>query len=323
MDAGSGRSMVKTISIVCLSTIITIGFVCNIFAIFFLYTNRKRAIIKDIIIVVLCLINLLQLSAFCLELYLVLHDGIGDTACIASAFLVCFCTYTAIGCFLMLMLERYTAILYPFKYVIWTMRTKTKISCFLIPPVYGLFLSGAPLLGWGGYGHSTPNSTYCAFDFKGRSMSDRSFFFFVVALSFGLPLVISAVCFGRIIVELRRTAWTVKRQYGRASSISRDSHKSTNEQCISSLLTSLVYIASWLPYSIVLFFFFYKKHVSIAFEYTAIYLAKSSVVTSPIVFCLIEKRVRSFIKTKTQLSYMNDVINIKEQSNNNVIVETL
>ena len=39
-----------------------------------------------------------------------------------------------------------------------------------------------------------------------------------------------------------------------------------------------------------------RRDVPMGFELFAIYMSKSSTVTSPVVFCLIEKRVRSFLR---------------------------
>jgi len=184
------------------------------------------------------------------------------------------------------------SIVHPF----WFCNRLITVTSLVFPIIYGLILGSAPLFGWGKYGRSRPNSTYCAYDFKEKTHNDESFFYTCIVLTFGIPLIVTAICFAHIIVILHRTAYVFARKFGRSSSLSRDSRKSVHDNCISSLCTGLIYFASWVPYACVCFYFFYEEEVSLNFELLSIYLSKSSTISSPVVFCLVEKRVRKFIR---------------------------
>lgn len=288
--------MSRVANIVSLLAVLIMGMPCNIFAIHFVYKQIIKKInrsLKDKVIAVLCICNICQEMAYSIELHSAIHyHQISDGACEVAAFMICFMTYNSIGYFVMLIAERYIRIVYPFKSES-LLRKKSVIAlCIAVPVLFGFSLAVLPLAGWGRYGRSRENSTYCGYDFKGERIA--SYLFTAVAVSFWLPLLLTISCFAHIVVELRRTTVSVARQYGKNSAISRDSVRSLQEQYISSMLAALIYIVSWCPYACVCVMFFYNKHVPLEVEYFSIYMSKSCTITSPIIFCLIEKRVRNY-----------------------------
>ena len=68
------------------------------------------------------------------------------------------------------------------------------------------------------------------------------------------------------------------------------------DHSISCLLTALIYFASWVPYSVVCFISYMNKDVPVAVEYVSIYMSKSATISSPIVFCLVERKFRRFLR---------------------------
>lgn len=279
--------------------ILILSIPCNTFAITFIYKTKEKRTVKDRVITTFCVSNLWQTIGYIIELHFAVNRQITTGVCEAAAFILCFCTYTTIGCFMTLTIERYLSILYPFFYRIVFERKGVSLLSVLIPTLYGFVFAVAPLFGWGRYGPSRINSTYCAFDFKNKTLLDESFFLTVINLAFVLPICVTAICFGRILCELKRATFVARRQFGNKSMIARDSNKSVYDQSITSLLTVLIYVISWAPYAIVCFLFYNNKVVSFSLEYFAIFMAKSSTVTSPFVFCIIEKRVRRNIQQMT------------------------
>ena len=285
------------ISVICLITLILFGIVCNTFAIWYLYSKNKKQSIKDKITTSLCIINLVQVVGYVVELYSTVRGNISDSLCEFGATLICICTYTSIGCFVALLFVRYMFILYPYKYSWFASKMSATIG-FVLPLAYGLFFGTAPLLGWGRYGRSRVNATYCGFDFTDKSEKNVSFFFTTLIFTFFLPIMMTIACFAHILIELRRTATLFSTRFGRRSQIARESNKRVHEQYIYSLLNFLIYIISWAPYAVVCSYFYSDRDVSLTLEYFAIYLSKSCTISSPIIFCLIEKRVcKSFAFT--------------------------
>lgn len=288
----------KEVNIASLLIIMLLSIACNLFAIYFIKQKRSETTMKDRIITLLCLINLTPTIGFVIELYAAAREEISDRACAIAAFSVCTCTYSAIGCFVALMFERYTSIVHPFKYVVVFASRVNNFATLAFPLFVGVLLGGAPLVGWGKYGRSRANSsTYCGFDFEDKSFNHKSYFYATMVFSFLLPLTCTAICFGCIICDLRRSAMSFKRQYGKASTISRDSNKAVHQQYVSSLLTTTIYVVSWVPYAVVCFLFFHDYAVPHSVELFSIYMSKSATVTSPVIFCLIERRVVEFVRT--------------------------
>ena len=215
--------------------------------------------------------------------------------CQCTTALVCSLTYTSIGYFVVMALERYAAIVHPLKYERWFSKFITQ-TCYIIPPICGFALGTAPLFGWSRYGKTYEKSTYCEFDF--RSKGTTSYFLFTVVAMFVIPVTTTLVFFSCIIRDLRRTAASTRRKYGENSKITIATNKALNDQSISSILTGLVYIACWLPYSIICFQYFVGQEVSSTFANIGRFLAKTCTIFSPIVYCWVEKTFRKYFREK-------------------------
>ena len=214
------------------------------------------------------------------------------TLCKTSTFLICSLTYTSIGYFVVLSIERYVAIVYPFQYKSWFSHNN-QIICLLLAPLYGFSMGAAPLLGWSGYAKSQNNSLYCTFDFELKSTN--SYFIIAILLAFIGPVLVIVACVKCIIVELKCKLSRTQLKFGEKSAITVESSKAVAGHTLFSFLTGLIFIASWLPYSVVCFMYFTDHNVSDELETVAKYLSKSSTISSTIVHCLIEKRFRCFL----------------------------
>ena len=146
--------------ILVLSSIICASVVCNISALLFIrgQNSARNLSLKDKTISILCVTNILLTIPYTIEVHAYAEQYISDTSCQISAFLVCCLTYTSIGYFVELAMERsistsslHTGYVDCASSVIW----------LLIPPIIGFMLGSAPLLGWGKYGKSRANSLYC------------------------------------------------------------------------------------------------------------------------------------------------------------------
>ena len=222
----------------------------------------------------------------------ILGFGSGSSCKIAS-FFVCSLTYTSIGLFVILAIERYVAIIHPFKYNPCFSR-KNSSAWLLVAPVYGFSIAVIPLFGWSGYARPHNNSHYCTFDFQ--IQSTKSYFIFTSIIVFVGPILLTAICFGLILVELRRTALETQRIYGKRSHITVQSSKAVIEQSLSLVFTGFVYFGCWTPYSVVCCYYFADQTVSFKVENIAKLMSKSSTISSTVVYCLIERRFRSFMQ---------------------------
>ena len=285
----------NVLAVVILLVIIILSTNCNVIAISYIFRKKKH--LKDKIVFVLCTTNLCQaLGGYTIELYSAITGQIKDTECQIQAFIVCFCTYSALGFYISLTIEKYIKILYPFQSDRLLKGKFLSASLLFSPLLVGLLLGTPPLIGWGKYGKSLNDSHYCSYVFDHDG--GKSFFVTATVCGVGVPVIFASICFARIIGELRHTTSKYKRRYGKSSTISIESNKRTHEQEIHSLITGFVYFASWAPYCVVLFLLSYRKHVPKALEYFSICMCKSSTVSSAVLFCLIEKRARQYIKGK-------------------------
>lgn len=275
------------------------GTICNTFVIFYITKKDSETTLKDKVIILLCSFNLFQVFGYTIEIYSTFRGAIDDHCCNVSAFTICFSTYASICCFVVLVVERYICIIHTFCYSVWCRRKLVVLACLALPILQGLFFGAAPLLGWGRYGRSRPTSTYCAFDFNDETDIDRCFFVTAIMFTFVIPILITIACFARILVEIRRTASSFKKKLGVYSVQTRSSNRAYHGQYISSLLIGAIYIISWVPYSVVCVMFYAQMYVPVPLEYFAKNISKSASVSSPIVFCIIEKQVRKFIKSRT------------------------
>ena len=145
-------------AVIILSVIIVISVVCNLFAIFFIRYNvkktKKEVTLKEKLVFLLCTLNLCNIIGYNIELHAAIVGETKETECQTQGFIICFCTYSNIGYFVSLTLERYISILYPFLSEEWYSH-KSKAAMFMFLPVFGgAILGTSPLVGWGTYGRS-------------------------------------------------------------------------------------------------------------------------------------------------------------------------
>ena len=222
------------------------------------------------------------------------------TPCKASTFLLCSFTYSSIGYFVILSVERYVSIVCPYQHKSW-FTFKNQIITLAVAPVYGFSIGVAPLLGWSGYTRPRSNSIYCSFDFQ--LSNTKSYFIVAILFAFVVPVLVIGASFRYVIVELRCTYTRTRSKYGERSFITVESSKAVTGQSLSSLLTGLVFMGSWVPYSIVCFMYYTDQNVSREFEYSAKFLSKSSTISSTVVYCLIERRFRCFLNGIIRLKF--------------------
>ena len=211
--------------------------------------------------------------------------------------MICSLTYTSIGYFVTLAIERYVAIIHPFKYN-QGFSSKHTALCLLVPVVYGFTIGGIPLLGWSGYARPHNNSIYCTFNFS--LQSTQSYFIFACVVAFVGPVTVTAMCFIFILCELQKNTLRTRRTYGSSSTLTLQSSKSVKQQCVSLVLTGVVYVGSWFPYSFVCVLYLAQQEVSKEWEHVSRYMAKSSTISSTVVYCLLEIGFRAFVRRNSR-----------------------
>ena len=243
----------------------------------------------------MCLTNICLMVPYVNELCAIIRGKISDNACVVSAFLICFFSYTSIGYFVELAIERCISISY--------LNTGhvdciSSILWLLVPPMIGFTLSVAPLCGWGKYGRTHIDSLYCGFDFTAirHGFSEKSYIIVVCVVMVILPVIITSLSFFRIIKHHRRN-FQVNAEYHRQSAY--DATKSF-------FAASLLYFVSWTPYAAFCFMSYYEISVSVEFEYAAAYFAKSATITSPVVYCFMERQFIEYLKSHRQRPIMLD-----------------
>ena len=283
------------VNITCLSCTIIFNLICNTFAISFIFTKKKtNRTFKDEIVAALCVVNVGQNICYCAELSSAIHERFSHIQCELQAFAICSLTYTSIGYFVVLAVERFTSIKKPTKHIIWFRSRRRRIVYIIIPLLIGVLIGVGPLFGWSAYGKARLKSTYCGFDFKMRGWGTISYFVTVIILAFLIPLFITGVCFGYILNELHQRRLFNIREFGRNSIISVSSVRLFRGQSLSLVLITMVYFISWIPYALVCIRFYSHSPVNQVVEYIAIYMAKSATISSPIIYCMMEKPFRVF-----------------------------
>jgi len=308
------------IDVVFLSCIMVTGLVVNTVALVFLLRKKSTSTLKDKVIIVLCIINVLQSTGFGIELNAAIKGSVTTLWCKTAGFIICFLTYTSIGYFLILAIERYVAILRPLHYGTWFTFRNTMVL-LVLPPLYGLSIGALPLVGWSGYARPRNNSIYCTYDFQ--LQSTKGYFMFTSVVVFIGPIVLTTACFTCILLELKGKVSQTRRRYGKNSDLTANSSKSMLEQSLSSMLAIFVYIFSWLPYCLVCFEYFADRNVSVEFEDVAKFLSKASTILSIVVYCLIERKFRCFFRDKMSKSIGmigNQLVGISKCGTQNMVL---
>ena len=100
----------------------------------------------------------------------------------------------------------------------------------------------------------------------------------------------------RILSELTGVARNMGARYGKHSQLFCQGRTIVKEQWLACLMTGVVYVASWLPYGYVCTSMFFGGVVTEITECVVIFLSKSSTISSPIVYCMVETKFRNYVK---------------------------
>ena len=103
------------------------------------------------------------------------------------------------------------------------------------------------------------------------------------------------ILFTIIIRDLRRAQILSTRRSGLLSILSISSQRNVEGQSKTLLLIVLLYMLSWVPYTVICVFYNNEKPVSQTAEFISIFLVISSTTSSPVVFCLLEKQFWNII----------------------------
>ena len=241
----------------------------------------------------MCIMNACQTVPYSLELYTTVCD-LTPLICNLTASLICSLTYTTIGYILILSIERFIAICRPLRYVQWYQKSYL-IIWGIAPFLVGVPLGVVPLMGWGRYAKSRNETSYCGLDVTSSPENGKSYFLFSMFLVLVLPCVLTTTCYVCIIRDLRMKVNKVMSVYGRRSTMLLETSKDVRQQYISCFLTGLVYGLSWVPYTVFLLLSMRGQLVPVQVEYFAIYMSKSATITSPVVYCLLERQCWNFL----------------------------
>ena len=293
--------------VVCLGLIISAALTCNIVALVFIL-HKQSSTLKDKTIAILCIINILQTGAYGIEMHAAIQSQISIAACKISALLICSFTYTSIGYFVEIALERYVTMLY---FSAEHTDYLSTVLWLLIPPVVRFTFASAPLLGLGKYGKSRDTALYCGFDFRDSGVRAKTYFLIIIVVMVVLPVAIISVCFVNIIRNLQRRRQTKEEEENDEEDGLKCSSKdgrdvqdqlksflfSREELLWHFLFTALVYFVSWIPYATVCFMFFYEVQVPLVLEYIATYLSKTCTISTPVLYYFIENHCKNFVRS--------------------------
>ena len=281
-------------TISCFALIVFGCLTCNSCAIAFINTkNRSKGSLKDKIVTLLCVINILQVVGYLIELQATIKTEITNEQCQVSGFMISMLTYTSIGYFVALTVERYFAIKLPYKYETWF--SDGRNAWWLgAPLLFGILLAVPPLVGWGKYSKDHVVDSLCTLSLDAK-YNAKSYFIVASIFAFVVPLTVTGVCFTHILCALHEVASDMKRRYGHESPLWHHGKRSFKEQWLSCLMTGVVYVGSWVPYASVCCCLFFGISVNETTEIISLFFCKTSTISSPIIYCFVEKRFRSYV----------------------------
>lgn len=279
---------------ICVLVMFLIGLILNTAAILFISTQKRRFILKDQLTLSLCGSNILQLLiGYTTELDALYTGKLNVISCTAASFMMFLCSYSAIIHYVLLSLERYVSIVRPYTAAQWFKRYWVKRLFLTIGWLYGLLWAIPPLFGLHSYAKIQTNSIQCTLVYAKRSSTAATVYYYgIFVLALFVPGTVMILFYVLIIAELRKAKKKAVHRSGRLSVVSIASGKNITIQkiIVCSLLT--LYMISWLPFTLISLFHY---NVTMTIECLAIYLAKSSTIWSPLIFCVLEKKFCNYL----------------------------
>ena len=163
--------------------------------------------------------------------------------------------------------------------------------------IYGFVWAAFPLIGWSGF-ELESDALRCSIDWASKKTKDRLYIIFLFIFCFIIPVSVMCYSFYRVKQELREMQSRASSLFGRESKAAKDNVRAEKRHTRLAIVMCMVFIITWLPYSLLSFWASFFTHVAelpVTLATVSAIIAKSSTMFNPVIYTIMHKRFRQSI----------------------------
>ncbi len=219
----------------------------------------------------------------------------------ASGFIVTFLALSSITHLVVLAFDRYISVCRPFFATTVHSSARIKYGTLVGAWLYALLWSIFPLFDWSSYALEADGQR-CSINWTSPILKDKVYIVCLFIFCYLLPVIFMLFAF----ISVKCSISSMKRRgtdrFGRESRYVRDTVKAETKHVRLAIIMCGAFILIWTPYAFMSFwaaFFEHSMVIPSQFSTAAAYIAKSSTILNPLLYCFLYKKFRrAFKETK-------------------------
>ena len=275
---------------------IIISYFLNALVILGIIKKQFKMTLRDMILISLAACDLVQISfGYSSELHGYLSEETPSGLCKVSGYIVSLTALSAISLLVSLSLERYFSVIHPTFMDKFSQSVKAGFA-FIIPACfYGSFWATIPLLGWGEYTREPGSRHRCTAVASLTSTRVHRYTCALLLFCFMLPVTIISYCCYYVQKELKQMTRRSSKLGGKNSQMTETTRVYQKQFFTMCVIVLIAFLVAW-TYALTVFLYTVSPKVSVAVLGMAVFFAKFSVVSNPIIYALCYKDFRRLIK---------------------------
>ena len=260
--------------------------------------KQSKMTLRDMILISLAACDLVQISfGYSSELHGYLNRGKTPLGlCKVSGYIVSLTALSAISLLVSLSWERYFSVIHPTFMDKFSQSVKAGFAFILPACFYGSFWATIPLLGWGEYTREPRSRHRCTAVASLTSTRVHRYTCALLLFCFLLPVTIISYCCYYVQKELKQMTRRSSKLGGKNSQMTETTRVYQKQFFTMCVIVIIAFLVAWTPYALTVFLYTVSPKVSVAVLGMAVFFAKFSVVSNPIIYTLCYKDFRRSIK---------------------------
>ena len=259
--------------------------------------KQSKMTLRDMILISLAACDLVQISfGYSSELHGYLNRGkTPQGLCKVSGYIVSLTALSAISLLVSLSLERYFSVIHPTFMDKFSQSVKAGFAFILQACFYGSFWATIPLLRWGEYTREPGSRHRCTAVASLTSTRVHRYTCALLLFCFVLPVTIISCCY-YVQKELKQMTRRSSKLGGKNSQMTETTRVYQKQFFTMCVIVIIAFLVAWTSYALTVFLYTVSPKVSVAVLGMAVFFAKFSVVSNPIIYALCYKDFRRSIK---------------------------
>ncbi len=215
-----------------------------------------------------------------------------------SGFLVTFLALSSICHLVVLAFDRYISVCQPFFASKIHSSSKIKYSILAAAWMYALLWGIFPLFNWSSYALEKDGQR-CSINWNSQVVKDRLYIICLLIFCYLVPVFFMLYAFVSVKMAISGMKNRGTDRFGKESQYVKDTVKAETKHVRLAIIMCGVFILIWTPYAFLSFWAAFLEHITVMpsqLGTAAAYIAKSSTIINPFLYCFLYKKFRKAFK---------------------------